>query len=129
VPRFYLTLSFCFLFLPPSIGPQGLFGGTTPQDLGPSGNVLQPALFCRFGHIAAGKRDCIFPHRSLGRSQTSGELRIKEKGLIEQLFQLKFEHHTGQLGNPMDLRKVRRQLAQIKTLIQERALNTERVKS
>ena len=48
------------------------------------------------------------------------ELQIKEKGFAEQLFNLKFEHHTGQLNNPMELRKVKKQLSQIKTLINEK---------
>ena len=40
--------------------------------------------------------------------------------LKEELFNLRFQHATGQLENPMRIRDVKRSIAQIKTIIRER---------
>lgn len=47
----------------------------------------------------------------------------KLKALKEELFNLRFQHATGQLDNPMRIRQVKRSIAQIKTIIRERELN------
>jgi len=39
------------------------------------------------------------------------------KSLKEELFNLRFQHATGQLDNPMRLRDVKRSIARIKTII------------
>ena len=47
----------------------------------------------------------------------------KISALKEELFNLRFQHATGQLENPMRIREVKRSIAQIKTIIRERELN------
>lgn len=50
----------------------------------------------------------------------SPEERIqKEKDLAEELFNLKFQHAMGQLENTMRIKQVKRDLARVKTVIQE----------
>lgn len=48
------------------------------------------------------------------------ELRLKEKELATQLFNLRFQHATGQLENTMALRKTRRDMARVKTALREK---------
>lgn len=47
----------------------------------------------------------------------------KLNALKEELFNLRFQHATGQLENPMRIRQVKRSIAQIKTIQRERELN------
>ncbi|MBD3879954.1 MAG: 50S ribosomal protein L29 [Quinella sp. 1Q5] len=47
----------------------------------------------------------------------------KIKSLKEELFNLRFQHATGQLENPMRIREVKRSIAQFKTIQRERELN------
>jgi large subunit ribosomal protein L29 len=49
------------------------------------------------------------------------ELRNRERDLREQLFKLRFQRATGRMENPMKMRQVRREIAQIETLLNERA--------
>jgi large subunit ribosomal protein L29 len=50
--------------------------------------------------------------------QLSGpELADKEKQLVQELFNLRFQFGTGRLENPMQIRKTKRDIARIKTLI------------
>jgi len=49
------------------------------------------------------------------------ELRARERDLREQLFKLRFQRATGRVENPMKMRQVRREIAQIETLLGERA--------
>ena len=48
------------------------------------------------------------------------ELRNRERDLREQLYKLRFQRATGQMENPMKMRQVRREIAQIETLLNER---------
>ena len=54
------------------------------------------------------------------RDKSVDELRSREKDLREQLFKLRFQRATGRVENPMKMRQVRREIAQIETLIRER---------
>jgi large subunit ribosomal protein L29 len=54
------------------------------------------------------------------RDLTSGEIQQKERELAEELFRLKLRKSTGQLDNPMQLRKLRRDVARLKTIQHER---------
>jgi large subunit ribosomal protein L29 len=54
------------------------------------------------------------------RDKTENELRTREKDLREQLFKLRFQRATGRVENPMKMRQVRREIAQIETLLHER---------
>ncbi len=47
------------------------------------------------------------------------ELREKEGELKEELFNLKMRHSLNQLDNPIQIRNLRRDLARLKTLIEE----------
>jgi large subunit ribosomal protein L29 len=54
------------------------------------------------------------------RDKSVDELRSREKDLREQLFKLRFQRATGRVENPMKMRQVRREIAQIQTLLNER---------
>ena len=56
------------------------------------------------------------------RDMSPEELPEKIKSLKEELFNLRFQHATGQLDNPMRLRQVKRSIAQIKTIQREQQL-------
>jgi len=55
------------------------------------------------------------------RQLSDGELLIKEKELGEELFNLRFQHATGQLENVMRIPQVRRDIARVKTILKEKA--------
>lgn len=52
---------------------------------------------------------------------TNEELAAKELELKAELFNLRFQHATGSLTNPMRLKECKRDIARVKTLITERA--------
>jgi large subunit ribosomal protein L29 len=54
------------------------------------------------------------------RDKSVDELRSRERDLREQLFKLRFQRATGRVENPMKMRQVRREIAQIQTLLNER---------
>lgn len=56
---------------------------------------------------------------------TEKELDQKYKELKEELFNLRFQHATGQLDNPVRIREVRRTIARVKTIMRERELAKE----
>ncbi len=47
------------------------------------------------------------------------ELKKRESELRDELFRLRFQHHTGQLGSPIKLRTTRRELARVATRLRE----------
>ncbi len=49
------------------------------------------------------------------------ELHNRQRDLKEQLFKLRFQRATGRVENPMKMRQVRREIAQIETLLNERS--------
>lgn len=53
------------------------------------------------------------------RDLSADERVSKLKELKEELFNLRFQHATGQLENPMRLRDVKRSIARIKTIQRE----------
>lgn len=55
------------------------------------------------------------------RTLTRGELEQRLREAQEELFNLKFQHKTGQLNNPLRIREVRKDIARLKTLIGEGA--------
>jgi large subunit ribosomal protein L29 len=57
---------------------------------------------------------------------SEGELLEKEKELGEELFNLRFQHATGQLENVMRIPQVKRDIARVKTILKEKALNKPR---
>jgi large subunit ribosomal protein L29 len=58
------------------------------------------------------------------RDKSVDELRNRERDLREQLFKLRFQRATGRVENPMKMRQVRREIAQIQTLLNERERGT-----
>jgi large subunit ribosomal protein L29 len=56
------------------------------------------------------------------KEMSEAELRQKEKEITEQLFNLKFQHATGQLENTARLPQVRKDLARVKTVLREKTL-------
>ena len=57
------------------------------------------------------------------RLLSEGELLHKGKELNEELFNLRFQHATGQLENTMRIPQVRRDIARIHTILRERTLS------
>ena len=55
------------------------------------------------------------------RDKSVDDLRARERDLREQLFKLRFQRATGRVENPMKMRQVRREIAQIETLLQQRS--------
>ena len=58
------------------------------------------------------------------REMTSVELVAEEKKLKNELFNLRFQHVTGQLDNPIKLRDLKKDIARVKTVIREKELNS-----
>jgi large subunit ribosomal protein L29 len=57
------------------------------------------------------------------RLLSEGELLEKAKELNEELFNLRFQHATGQLDNVMRVPQVKKDIARLKTILKEKALN------
>ena len=53
------------------------------------------------------------------RQMTGAELSEKAKQLGQELFNLRFQLGTGRLENPMQIRKTKRTIAQVKTIMRE----------
>ena len=53
------------------------------------------------------------------RKLKDGEMEKKLNELKDELFNLRFRHRTNQLENPMRIRIVKKDIARIKTLINE----------
>ena len=53
------------------------------------------------------------------RQLSSAELSEKAKQLSQELFNLRFQLGTGRLENPMQIRKTKRTIAQVKTVQRE----------
>ena len=56
------------------------------------------------------------------RELSLDELLEKERELNQELFNLRFQKGTGQLGNTAIIPKTKRDLARVKTLIREREI-------
>ena len=64
------------------------------------------------------KAEKIEKYRNMGRN----ELEIQERDLGEQIFRLRFQMTTGQSEGLKRLREARKDLARVKTLLQESEL-------
>ena len=53
------------------------------------------------------------------RQLTSAELAEKAQQLAQELFNLRFQLGTGRLENPMQIKKTKRNIAQVKTILRE----------
>jgi large subunit ribosomal protein L29 len=54
------------------------------------------------------------------RMMNEEELQAKEKELKQELFNLKFQLHTGRLENSAKLSAIKKDVARVKTLLQEK---------
>lgn len=57
------------------------------------------------------------------RDMTAEELNVKLTDLKTEFFNLRFQKATGQLGNPLVIREVKKDIARVKTVLRERELN------
>jgi large subunit ribosomal protein L29 len=53
------------------------------------------------------------------------EMLRKLDDLKEELFNLRFQHETGQLENPQKMKQAKRDIARVKTIIKQSELNSE----
>jgi large subunit ribosomal protein L29 len=56
------------------------------------------------------------------RDMSPDELQIKVREAKEELFNLRFQHETGQLENPRKIQQAKKDLARVKTIIREMEL-------
>jgi large subunit ribosomal protein L29 len=56
------------------------------------------------------------------REMTEVELNAELNNMKKELFNLRFQHVTGQLENPVKLRETKRDIARVKTVIREKEL-------
>ena len=56
------------------------------------------------------------------RAKSAGELETKLGELKKDLFQLRLQHATNQLDNPVKIAEVKRDIARVKTIIREQQL-------
>lgn len=59
------------------------------------------------------------------REKSDSELIEQERELREELFNLRFQHSTGQLENTMAIVRVKKDIARVKTALRERSLGGE----
>ena len=56
------------------------------------------------------------------RDLTEVELNTELDKMKKELFNLRFQHVTGQLENPVKMRELKRDIARVKTIIREKEL-------
>jgi large subunit ribosomal protein L29 len=59
------------------------------------------------------------------REKNESELREELSGLLREQFNLRMQRGIGQLATPHDLRRVRRDIARIKTVLNEKKKGSE----
>ena len=60
------------------------------------------------------------------RELSENDLEKELKKMKNELFNLRFQHVTGQLENPNRMKEVKRDIARVKTVIRENALAREK---
>ena len=60
------------------------------------------------------------------RDMTEVELNTELSKMKKELFNLRFQHVTGQLENPIKMRDTKRDIARVKTIIREKQLEKAR---
>ena len=60
------------------------------------------------------------------RNMSQAELASEELKLKKELFNLRFQHVTGQLENPLKMREGKRDIARVKTALREKELASEK---
>ena len=56
------------------------------------------------------------------RKMTDQERTAELEKMQQELFNLRFQHATGQLENPVQMRELRKDIARVKTFIREKEL-------
>lgn len=56
------------------------------------------------------------------RNMTEVELNAELTKMKKELFNLRFQHATGQLENPVKMRELKKDIARVKTIIKEKEL-------
>lgn len=56
------------------------------------------------------------------REMSDVELNAELDRMKQELFNLRFQHVTGQLENPVKMREVKRDIARVKTIMREKEL-------
>ena len=59
------------------------------------------------------------------RQMSDNELQNELKKMKNELFNLRFQHVTGQLENPIKLRDIKKDIARVKTVIREKEISSE----
>lgn len=59
------------------------------------------------------------------RNMSEKELNNQLLSLKEELFNLRFQHATGQLDNPLKIKEIKRDYARVKTVLRERELEAK----
>ena len=57
------------------------------------------------------------------RKMTDQERTAELDRMKQELFNLRFQHVTGQLENPVQMREVRKNIARVKTIMREKELD------
>ena len=60
------------------------------------------------------------------REMSEAELNAELTKMKKDLFNLRFQHVTGQLENPIKMRETKRDIARVKTIIREKQLEKAR---
>jgi large subunit ribosomal protein L29 len=66
------------------------------------------------------RAELVKEQKGQARELTLDEVRRKNRELSDQLFRLKFQHASGQTDTLRKIRELRRDVARIKTILQER---------
>jgi len=56
------------------------------------------------------------------RTMTDVELNAELQKMKKELFNLRFQHVTGQLENPVKMRELKKDIARVKTVLREKEL-------
>ncbi len=56
------------------------------------------------------------------REMTEMELNTQLDKMTKELFNLRFQHVTGQLENPVKMRELKKDIARVKTILREKEL-------
>lgn len=59
------------------------------------------------------------------REKGENDLMVRERDLREQLFKLRFQSSMGSSENPLKIRQVKREIARIQTILNEKKRNAQ----
>lgn len=59
------------------------------------------------------------------REKGENDLMVRERDLREQLFKLRFQSAMGSSENPLKIRQVKREIARIQTILNEKKRNAQ----